>query len=222
MRQDLVATGHHGDLDAEFGIGVAELRAGDTGADDDQMLGQLGEVVELAPVQDALTVGFGTGQHSRPGAGGDQDDVGLQHADLAVECGDFHSVMRHARRAVDQFTAPRDDIDARVQQLAADIGGLRPGQRLDPAVDLLERYLGVLDRDVEAEAVGAAKLGAHARRRDQCLRGHAVPEHAGPADAVAVDDGDLGDVATAGGGDQCRLIACGPAADDHDAGCHAH
>ena len=35
-----------------------------------------------------------------------------------------------------------------------------------------------------------------------------------------VDDGDLGDVAAAGRGDQRRLIAGGPAADDHDAGCH--
>ena len=66
----------------------------------------------------------------------------------------------------------------------------------------------------------AAQLGAHAGRGDERLRRHAVPQHAGAADAVAVDDGDLGDVATAGRGDQCRLIAGGPAADDHDAGCH--
>ena len=35
-----------------------------------------------------------------------------------------------------------------------------------------------------------------------------------------VDDGDLGDLATASGGDERRLVAGGAAADDHDAGCH--
>ena len=40
-------------------VGVGELRAGDAGADDDEVLGQLGQVVELAPVEDALAVGLG-------------------------------------------------------------------------------------------------------------------------------------------------------------------
>ncbi len=75
--------------------------------------------------------------------------------------------------------------------------------------------------DVEAQVGGAAQFGAHAGRGDERLGRHAVPQHAGAADAVAVDDGDLGDVGAAGRGDQCRLVAGGPAADDHDAGCHA-
>ena len=75
-------------------------------------------------------------------------------------------------------------------------------------------------RDVEAQAVGAAQFGAHARRGDERLGRHAVPQHAGPADTVGVDDGDLGDVRTAAGRDQRGLVAGGPAADDHDAGNH--
>ena len=145
VRQDLVAAGHDGDLDAELGVGVAELGAGDAGPDDDQVLGQFGEVVELAPVQDALAVGHRVGQHARAGAGGDQHHVGLQHADLAVRCGDLHPVVRHAGHVVDEFATAGDDVDVLAQQLAADVGRLRPGQRLDPVVDLLERDLGVLD-----------------------------------------------------------------------------
>ena len=80
--------------------------------------------------------------------------------------------------------------------------------------------LGVLELQDVPEVGGAAQFGAHASRGDEGLGRHAVPQHAGAADAVAVDDGDLGDLGSASRGDQCRLIAGGPAADDHDAGCH--
>ena len=39
VREDLVAAGHHRHRDTEFGVGVAEFRAGDTGAHDHQVLG---------------------------------------------------------------------------------------------------------------------------------------------------------------------------------------
>ena len=55
--QDLVAAGHHRDVDAQFGVGVHEFGTGDTGADHDQVLGQRLQIVELTPVQDALAVG---------------------------------------------------------------------------------------------------------------------------------------------------------------------
>ncbi len=77
------------------------------------------------------------------------------------------------------------------QQLRADVGGLRPGQRLDPVVDLAQRDLGVLDGDVEAQSVGAAQLGAHAGGGDERLGRDAVEQDAGTADAVGVDDGHL-------------------------------
>ncbi len=124
MRQDLVAAGHHGDLDAEFGVRVAELRARHAGPDDHEMFGKLGEVVELAPVEDALAVGHRRRQHPRARAGGDEHDVGLEHADLAVGCGHLHSVVGHAGDVVDQFTAALNDGDTVAQQLTADVGGL--------------------------------------------------------------------------------------------------
>ena len=45
------------------------------------------------------------------------------------------------------------------------------------------------------------------------LDGHAVGEHRGAADAVAVDDGDRG---TEVGGDEGGLVATGSAAEDDD------
>ena len=84
----------------------------------------------------------------------------------------------------------------------------------------VQRDLGVVDADVEAQALGAAQFGAHAGGGDERLRRHAVVEHAGAADAVGVDDRHLRDVPAAGGGDQRRLVARRPAADDHDARYH--
>ena len=84
MRQDLIAAGDNRHRNAQFGVGVDELGASDAGADHDKVLGQLLQVIELAPVQDSLAVGLGVGQHPRAGAGGDQHDVGPQLADGAV------------------------------------------------------------------------------------------------------------------------------------------
>jgi len=55
------------------------------------------------------------------------------------------------------------------------------------------------------------------------LDGTQFPQHAGgPPMPSEVDDGDLGDFQGPAkpAATQCRFIAGGPAADDHDAGCH--
>ena len=174
MRQDLIAAGHHRHRDAEFGVGVAEFRAGDTGAHDHQMFGQLGEVVELSPVKDSLTVRFGAGQHPGTRASGDQHHVGLEHPGPTIGGGDLNPVICHPRHAVDQLGAAGHHVDIRRQQLGADIGRLRTCQGLDPVVDLGERDLGVVDSDVEAHAGGSAQLGAHAGRGDEGLGRYAV------------------------------------------------
>ena len=76
------------------------------------MLGQLGELVDVAPGQDALPVGDRGGQHARDAAGGQQDDVGL-HAVLhgAVGIDDLEPVaeldLGHWQRQLDvNLTAP--------------------------------------------------------------------------------------------------------------------
>jgi hypothetical protein len=197
VRQDLVAAGHHRHLHPELGVGVDELRAGDAGADDHQMLGQLVQVVELAPVQDPLTVGFGAGQDPRAGAGGDEHHVGLQGALPAVVAGDLDGVGGQALHLVDQLTAPGDQRDTRVDELLGDVGGLGGRQPLDPLVDLVQRRRGVLELDGVAQVGGAAQLGAHTGRGDERLGRDTVVEHAGTADAVGVDDGDVGDLGSA-------------------------
>jgi len=176
--------------------------------------------VTPAPVQDAFAVGLGVGQHPRAGARGDQHDVGSQLADRAVVCGDLDGVRSHAGHVVDQLAATRDQRHALALQASRDIDRLCGRQLFDAVVDLRELDLGVLELQRIPEIGCAAQLGAHAGGRDERLGRHAVPQHAGTADAVGVDDGDVGDLGAAGRGDQCRLIAGRPTADDHDAGCH--
>ena len=76
--QHLVAGGDQRDRHAGLEVAGGELGAGDAGADDDEVLGHLLELVDVAPVEDPLAVGLGAGQHPRVGAGGDEDDVALQ------------------------------------------------------------------------------------------------------------------------------------------------
>jgi hypothetical protein len=185
------------------------------------MYGQFGEVIELAPIEDSLAVGHRVRQDPRPGSRRDQHDVRLQSADLAVRRGDLDPMMCKALHVVAQFAAAVHHGDAVAQQLRADVGGLRPRQRLHPVVDLRQRDLGVLDRDVEPEPVGSSQLGADSRRCDERLRRHAVPQHARPTDSVGVDDGDLCDVGATSRCNECGFIAGGAAADDHDPGSHA-
>ncbi len=50
---------------AERLVGAGELGAGDTGADDNQMLGQFPQVVEMAPGENSLAVRYDSRQDSR-------------------------------------------------------------------------------------------------------------------------------------------------------------
>ena len=175
----------------------------------------------MAPGQDPLAVGLGVGQDPRARAGGDQHHVGLEHADLAVLGGHPHPVMRHAGGVVDELTVTADDRHTVVEQLPADVGGLRRSQRLDPVVDVGQRDRCGVDADVVTQTRRAAKLGAHPGRGDQRLRRDAVVQHARPAQAVRIDDRHLDDVTSVGGRDQRRLVSRRSSSDDHDARYHA-
>src|SRR5690606_7877739 len=82
--QHPVAAGDEGDGHAEAVVGAGELGAGDAGADDDEVLGQLGEVVHLRPGEDALAVRLRVRQDAGGGARGDEDDLGDELDLLAV------------------------------------------------------------------------------------------------------------------------------------------
>ena len=120
------------------GLEVAggELGAGDAGADDDEVLGHLVEVVDVAPVEDPLAVGLGAGQHPRVGAGGDEDDVALQLlGDRAVVVEHLDPVRGQAADLVGEPALPGDDPHALAGQPGVDVGGLGHRQALDPVVD---------------------------------------------------------------------------------------
>jgi hypothetical protein len=97
-----------------------------------------------------------------------------------------------------------------------DVGRLGHGQALHAGVDRGQVQADAAEVGaVQAEDGGLAHRRRRAGGRDERLRGHAVGQHAGAADAVALDHGDLG---TELCGDQGGLVAGRSAADDHDAG----
>ncbi len=209
--QHPVAGRDEDDLRAEAEVGLRELGAGDAGPDDDDALGQLVEGVDLLPGQDPLAVGAHRVHDPGCGAGGEEDDVGGQLARRAVrELGDDALAARDPGRAAQHR-------DADLLEAALDVGALRGGELEDPAVD------GVRLGDRVGDLVAVVVLQPHAevRRRpevghvvgggDEGLARHAVGEHGCPAEAVLLDDGDLGAEL---GGDEGRLVASGAAADD--------
>src|SRR5262249_56626735 len=109
----------------QFGVGVHELGAGDPRAHHDEVVGQLLQVVELPPGQDALAVRLGREQDPRAGAGGNEHDVGVVLAGGAVGGGRLDAVAGQAGRGVTQLAARGNHIDTHAEQLGGDVGRLR-------------------------------------------------------------------------------------------------
>ena len=179
--QHLVAGGDEGDRHAGLEVAGGELGAGHAGADDDEVLGHLREVVDVAPVEDPLAVGLGARQHARVGAGGDEDDVGLQRLGAAPSASSTSTrCSARPRISSESRPVPGDDPDALAQQPLADVGGLGHRQALDPVVDRGEVEVdGGQLRALEAEGGRVADRRHGAGGGDEGLRGHAVGEHAG-------------------------------------------
>jgi hypothetical protein len=178
------------------------------------VLRQLLELVELTPVEDALAVGDRAGQHARGGTGGDQDDVGGQLLG-AVLRRDGDLVGREAGLVVAEAGFADDDADAFALDAGADVGGLGQREALHPAVDGREVDARVGHVGVDAELAQVVHLRQRARARDERLRGNAVVEDAGAAQAVALDDRDVGPVL---GCDQRGFVTGRAPAHDHDPG----
>ena len=214
--QHLLAGGHQHHLDTELVVGAGELGAGYARTDHDQSLGQLGQVVDLLPVQDPLTVAAGGVELARRGAGGDQDDVGLQHLLGAIGQG------RDDPFSAVESSGAVDHPNALVNQLASDVLALRAGQGHHPLVDGAQVDLDagghrvvVPVPDVQAEFLGAVDVAHHLRRGNQGLGRHTVGQHCRPAQAVAFDQGDLTPQL---GSDKGSLVAAGSSAKNHNAG----
>ena len=190
-RQHPVAAGHERDLGAHLDVGRHELRPGDAGADDDQVLGQLGEVVELAPGEDALAVGLGVVEHARGGAGGDQHDVGGEHLAAAVGRAGLDGVQPRALGSSANAAVPRM-IRTPSRSTRARTSADWAMARLLTRALTRGRSTPIASRStVHAEVGGAAELDPHPGGGDERLGRDAVVEHAGAAHAVALDDGDV-------------------------------
>lgn len=192
IRQHVVLAGHHRDRHPQFGIGVHELSTGNPGAHHDEVVGQRVQVVELPPGQNALTVRLGRRQDPRAGAGGDQHDVGLMLTGGAVGGGRLNAMARQTRCGVDQLAPAGDHLNPHAEQLGGDVGRLCGGQRLDPGMDLRQRDLGVVEVDMKAQVRRSAQFGTQPGGGDERLRRHTVVQYGSPADAVAVNHGNLG------------------------------
>ena len=208
VRQHPGPGGHQRHLGAQRLVGAGELGPGHAGADHDQLFGDLGQVVQLAPVQDPLAVGHRIGQHPGVRAHGQQHGVG----------GDVPAAGPDRARA-GQPPDVVDDLDAFGRDPGRDVPGLGLGQRLDPAVQPLRvggragpgtvSGTGQLD----AQVGGAVQHGDRAGHLDQGLGRNAVGEHARATQAVAFGQRHVGPELR---GDERGLVAAWPATDNRD------
>ena len=193
-------------VDAHRQVGRRELGAGDTGADDDQVRRQLGQVVDLAPGEDPLAVGHRVGQQPRRGPGRDQHGgrvdlvrraaVGRRDLDPV---GVPERVRRRAGRVPVTYVTPALMSFA---WMSADCASASRLTRSCTA-DACDRHR-VEAAGVHAELLGVAIAGHHVRTGDEGLRRYAVGQHARAAGAVRLDDRHIG---VELGGDQGRLVS---------------
>ena len=207
-----VAGGDEHDLRAQPEVGLGQLGAGDARPHHDEPFGQGVEVVDLLPGEDALAVGARRVHDPRAGTGGDEHHVGLE-----VE----HAVggLGAHRRGGGQHGPAGEHPHPDLGQAGGDVVALRGGQVEHPRVDLAQVGHGIRDLvalgvlEVHPELVGGLEVAHVVGRGDQRLARHAVGEHRRTAEAVALDDGDLG---TEVRGDEGGLVPTGPPTEDDD------
>src|SRR5579859_2245980 len=216
--QHTITRGHQRDRNADLGVAAREFGAGDTGADHDEMLGRLGQFVDVTPRQDAFAVRARRVEHSRRTTGGEQHDVRLDVGrDRAVRVEDVEPMGARRLRRRESRTA-RHQRDAVVCQAIADVGGLLRGQRLDAVVHRAQVDIDLLGHHADADLRRVPEHRDTVARRDQRLARDAVGQHARAADSLALDQRD---VRAELHRDQRGLVA-GRAATDNRNTRHAH
>ena len=217
MRQNAVARSHHGHAHTHLREGGNELGTGHAGADDDEVLRLLLEVINLLPGQDALAVRLRARQDARGGTGGNEDQVRVEGLGGAISVGDINLVRGtlHAVLVLGECGAAIDDLDADLLQARAHVAGLVAGQRLHAAVKRLQAQLQRAELVVQAHIIRAAEIGADVGAGNKGLRRDAVQENGGATGALFLNQRNVRAVLGAG---SRSLIACGAAADNYDAG----
>ena len=213
--QHLVPGGHEGDLGPEAPVGRGELRAGHAGADHDHVLGDLGEVVDLLPVEDPLPVRLRGGQLAREGADGEQHGLRVEGVLQPVLAGDLHA------GGAQQPAGARDHLHPHPLEPALDVPGLGRREAQQTGVDLLQVHAEVVDlvavhaaaAHVHPEVRGLGEAGHGVGGGDERLGGDDVRQHRRPAQALLLDDGH---VRAEAGRDEGGLVAARTAADDDE------
>ena len=113
-------------------VGARKLRARDPRSDDDEALGQVGEVVELLPGEDALIVRQSIGEGAGAGAGCDEDGVGGDHP---VGLARAVSGREGDGLRAGQPGPAAKDRDALPDEAGFDVGALGMGKFHDAAID---------------------------------------------------------------------------------------
>jgi hypothetical protein len=182
------------------------------------VLGQLGQVVDLLPGEDPLAVGLRLGRGAGGSTGRQEDGV---RGEPLVISGAVERLDDDGAGPV-ETSAPADHPDPLLPEPAGDVVALVVGELQHPGVHAGEvdghgghvpGVDGLRRGEVDAELAGAPDLGHQLGGRDQGLAGHAVGQDRRAADAVGVDQGDVGAELC---GDERGFVPARPTAEDDD------
>ena len=209
-RKHTVTRRHQGHLRTQTVIRRRELRTGHTRTNHNQLLGNLGEVVQLSPGQDAFAVRH-TGRHfTRMRTHRQQHKVRVQRVDQTRLISHLDSV------AVKEFTGTVNNLHASRSQGTLNVGGLLLGQVADSAVHAVHintKLRRLTLRVLDAQATRLGEAGHHIRRSNQGFRGHNVSQNGGATNGVAFDQSHV----RVGGGSHHRcLVATGATTNNYN------
>ena len=175
---------HQGHLRTQTVIRRSELRTGHTRTNHNQFLGNLGEVVQLSPGQNAFAVRH-TGRHfTRMRTHRQQHKVRVQGVDEARLISHLDSV------AVQELTGTVNNLHSCRGQGTLNVGRLLLGQVADSAVHAVHintKLRRLTLRVFNAQATRLGEAGHHIRRSNQGLRGHNVSQNGGATNGIAFD-----------------------------------
>jgi len=112
--QQLRVAIHHADLDAQRGEYRDEFAGDHAAAHDRQAVRQVAEIEDRGGIEHDLFIERDIGRAARPGAGGQNDDLGRDAARVTGRVGDLHGVRIGKRRFA------RNQRDTRTQQALQD------------------------------------------------------------------------------------------------------
>ncbi|CNJ34252.1 Uncharacterised protein [Mycobacterium tuberculosis] len=201
---------HQGHLRTQTVIRRRELRTGHTRTNHNQLLGNLAEVVQLGPGQDALTVRHAGRHFTRMRTHRQQHKVRLQGVNQTRLVSYLDGV------AVQKLAGTVNNLHASRSQGTLNIGRLLLSQVADSAVHAVHintKLRRLTLRVFNAQATRLGEAGHHIRRSDQRLRGHNVSQNGGATNGITLDQSHV----RVGCGSHHRcLVAAGAATNNYN------